>query len=120
MKIQVYIFSLLLLTATFAVDISETGGKKSVATPITKPVNSMNVTGSVISIDIIGNTVTIESGRKKKNQWVFSIPMSAKIMQGKKIIALRDISLGAKISVRYTKNGDTLSASSIKLLPNKK
>ncbi len=121
MKIQAYIFSLLLLTAAFAVDVSATDGKNPVATPITKPAtSSMNVTGSVISIDIIGNSVTIEGGRKKKIQWVFSIPMSAKIMQGKKIIALRDITIGSKISVRYTKDDDTLNASSIKLWPSKK
>lgn len=120
MKFPAYIFSLLVLAAAFAVDVSATDGKKSVATLITKPITSMKVTGAVVSVDLIGNTITIEGIRKKKIQWNFSVPMTAKIMQGKKTIAFRDITLGAKISVRYTKDGDTLNAVSIWLWPGKK
>ena len=120
MKTYAYILGALLIGGVFAVDVSANGGKKSVMAPVTQTSKSMNAAGSVLSIDIIGNTITVEGGRKKKIQWVFSVPAVAKIMEGKKVISLGDITTGSKVSVHYTKDRDTLNASFIKVWPIKK
>ena len=120
MKIYACILSMMLASGALATDGSVKSGRKSIAASVRKLSKSTIAAGTVISTDIVGNTITIESRGKKKIQWLFSVPANAKITGGQKIVALRDVSIGAKISVRYAKDGDTLNAYSIKVWPPKK
>jgi hypothetical protein len=109
----------LFIGGALVMDTSATGNQNPVATPA-KPVISLHKEGSVVSTDVIGNTIVVEGKGRKKPQWIFSIPITAKITQGKKIITLRDITLGSKVAVKYTKDGDTLNVSSIQVVSAKK
>ena len=114
MKTSAYLLCALLTGGIFA-----TGVTASAPAPATssKKISSMSATGIVVTIDAVGNTITVKG---KKKQWTFAIPANAKIMQGRKPIVLMDIASGSKVTVRYFKDGDTLSASSIKVLPTAK
>ncbi len=116
MKFYACALSALLVGGAFAANT--TPAVTSVATP--KPAKAMTAMGSVVSADVVGNTLTVAG--KKKAQWTFSVPASAKITQGKKNIALTigDLSTGTKVAVKYTKDGDTLTAVSIKVWAAKK
>jgi len=119
MKIYTYILSLLLIGSAFAADLATASSAKSpVASASTKTVKSLTATGSVLSLDMVGNTITVEG--KKKVLWTFSVPATAKILEGKKAIVFGDIAAGFKIAVKYTKDGDTLTASMIRVWPVKK
>jgi len=117
MKIYACVLSAVLACAAFAADSTSTPAVTSVPA---KHVKSMTAMGSVSSTDLVGNTITVEG--KKKAQWTFEVPATAKLTQGKgkKAIALGDINSGDKVAVKYTKDGDTLTASSIKVWPAKK
>ncbi len=122
MKIYACVLSALLIGGIFAVDVSAKSAKKSVSMSINKPSKSMTAAGTVLSVDMVGNTITVEGKGKKKPQWIFSVPVNARILiqSGKKSLTLADISAGAKVSVKYYKDGDTLNASLIRVWPTKK
>jgi hypothetical protein len=117
MKIYASVLSVLLAGAAFAADTAATPVATAMTTPA-KPAKSMTAVGSVVSADVVGNTLTVEG--KKKVQWTFSVPAAAKITQSKKAITIGDIAAGSKVAVRYTKDGAALTASSIKVWPAKK
>ena len=120
MKIYACILSMMLASGALAADGSVKSGRKPIAASIRKLSKSTIAAGTVISTDIVGNTITVLGRGKKKIQWIFSVPANAKITEGKKIVALRDVTTGSKIFVRYAKDGDTLNAYSIKVWPPKR
>ncbi len=75
---------------------------------------SMSIKGTVVSTDAVGNTIVVKG---KKADETFSVPATAKIMQGKMACALADIAAGAKVTVKYTTENGTNTASSIKVAP---
>ena len=119
MKIYAYALSALLIGGALVMDTAATGNQSSVVAT-SKPAKSLHKEGSVVSTDVIGNTIVVEGKGRNKSQWIFSIPISAKITQGKKIITLGDITAGSKVAVKYTKDGDTLNVSSIQVVNAKK
>ena len=114
MKTSAYILCALLTGGVFAADVTPSA-KTSVSA--SKKISSLIATGVVVATDAVGNTITVKG---KKKQWTFAVPANAKIAQGKKPVALMDITSGSKVVVHYFKDGDTLSASSIKVLPTAK
>lgn len=114
MKIRAYLLCALLAGAAFA-------AAPSVATTAiraqAKAAKSLSATGLIESTDMVGNTITVKG---KKAQWVFAVPANTKIAAGKKTLAFADITTGSKVSVRYVKDADTLTAFSIKVLALKK
>ena len=120
MKIRAWVLStLLFVNGAFIMDAAASGDLNSPAVPV-KAAKTLRATGSVASVDIIANTITVVGRGRKKPQWIFSVPTGAKITQGKKAIALGDITTGSSLAVKYTKDGDTLNASSIQVLRPKK
>ena len=75
---------------------------------------SMNLKGAVVSTDAVGNTITVKG---KKEDVTVSVPATAKITEGKKTVALADIAAGSKVTVKYTEENGTKTASSIKVAP---
>ena len=118
MKSSTYFLTALLLCVAFTGSISANDHKKITAS-IHNASRFLSATGLVIAADIVGNTITIEGKGKKKPQWTFSVPTTAKISQGKKTITLGDIISGSTVAVKYNKDGDTLNATSIRLVPTK-
>ena len=70
--------------------------------------------GAVISVDAVANTLTIKS---HKDTATYAISATAKITSGKKEVKLADITAGEHVSVTYTKDGATMTASSVKVMP---
>jgi hypothetical protein len=119
MKIRAYALSVLLIGGALVIDTAATDNQSSAATTA-KPQKLLHKEGSVVSMDVIGNTIVVEGRGRNKPQWIFSIPINAKITQGKKSITLGDITVGSKVAVKYTKDGDTLNVSSIQVVYIKK
>jgi hypothetical protein len=119
MKINTCILSVLFVGSVLAANSASLSDPKVVVTNTSaKAAKFFSAMGSVITVDMVGNTLAVQG--KKKNQWLFSVPANAKILEGKKAIVLGDIIIGFKVSVKYTKEGDTLTASVIKVWPTKK
>jgi len=119
MKMIACVASAILASSIYAADVvAPTNTQPVIANMSAKAMKSLTATGLVISVDMVGNTLTIEG--KKKATLVFSVPATAKILEGKKSIVLGDIAIGFKVAVKYTKDGDTLQASKIQVLVAKK
>ena len=117
MKTYAYILCALLTGGAFTVETLASEGSNAPATSA-KHARTLTAAGTVTSIDVVGNTLIVEG--RKKSSLTFSIPANTKITQNKKTITLGDITTGSKVVVRYTKDGDTLTAASIKVWPAKK
>ena len=78
---------------------------------------AMKARGEVVSVDAVANTLTIKG---HKGDVTFAVAATAKITSGKKEVKLADIAVGSKVAVTYTKDGATMTASAIKVVPAKK
>ena len=119
MKTYAYIVGALLIGGAFAIDVYAYDTSSVAAAPA-RHAKSLAMAGTVVSIDVVGNTLIVEGRGKKKAQLTFAIPANAKITENKKAITLGDITTGVKVAVRYTKDHDTLTAFSVKVLSLKK
>jgi len=77
---------------------------------------AMKAHGEVVSVDAVANTLTVKG---KKADVTFAVSATAKITSGKKEVKLADITAGSKVAVTYMKDGATMTASAIKVLPAK-
>ncbi len=77
-------------------------------------VKSMWMSGTVVSTDAVGNTIVVKG---KKDQDSFSVPATAKIEEGKKTVALADVSADSHVSIKYTEANGQKEASLIKIHP---
>jgi hypothetical protein len=114
MKAYAYALSALLVGAAFA---AEAAAPVAATTAAPAKAKTMQATGKVVSTDAVGNTLIVEG--RKKTQWTFAVPATAKITEGKKSISLVDVTVGTKVMVRYTKDGETMNAATIKVMPAK-
>ena len=90
---------------------------KATTTETAKAPRALKTRGEVVSVDAVGNTLTIKG---RKSDVTFAVAADAKIMNGKKEEKLADIATGSKVAVTYTKDGATMTASAIKVVPMKK
>lgn len=119
MKTYACVVGALLVGGAFAIDVSANDAS-SIATAPARHIKTRAMAGTVVSIDVVGNTLSVEGRGKKNARLTFAIPANAKITENKKAITLGDITTGVKVAVRYTKDGDTLTAASVKVLVPKK
>ncbi len=70
--------------------------------------------GTVEKVDAAKKEVIVKQG---KEEMTFSLGEKAKIMEGKKELALKDLKKGENVSVEYTKVGTKLTAESISVGP---
>ena len=90
---------------------------KTTTTETVKAPAVMKARGEVVSVDAVANTLTIKG---HKGDVTFAVAASAKITNGKKEAKLADITVGSKVAVTYTKDGATMTASAVKVVPAKK
>ena len=115
MKTCAYILCVMLAGAAIA---AENPAATPAAATLSSKAKSQSATGTVVSTDMVGNTITVKG--KKKAQWIFAVPANTKITQGKKVVAFADIAVGSKVSIAYVREGDVLTSSSIKVILGKK
>lgn len=68
--------------------------------------------GTVVSTDAIANTIVVKN---TKGEETFSLAATGKISSGKKEIKLADVAKDQKVVVKYTEEGATKTASSVKI-----
>jgi len=90
---KLFIVLIALLTVVAFVSVSDGAGKPK----------AMKASGEVTAYDAEGKTITIKGA---KADMTFAIAPDAKVMP--------EVKVGAKVTVMYTKAGDTMTASSIK------
>ncbi len=105
--------SFAMVTGVFA-QSADTTAAKTTAKPAAKAkkATTMYVTGTVTAVDAAANTLTVEKKVKKETK-------SYTFTAGSKV-KLADIAKDSKVTVAYTKDGDKLTASSVKAVVAKK
>jgi hypothetical protein len=118
MKTYAYILSAMLafqgaVLAADAPAAAAADAKPAAAAPAkAKASKSTQLTGAVVSTDAVGNTIVIKG---KKEDATIAVSATTKIMDGKKTVALADIAAGTKVTVKFTEENGTKTASSIKI-----
>ena len=117
-KIALALSALVVLNvAAMANDAAATTTKTTTTkTETVKAPAALKAHGEVVSVDAVANTLTVKG---KKADVTFAVSATAKITSGKKEVKLADITAGSKVAVSYTKEGTTMTASSIKVMPAK-
>ena len=102
--------SFALVTGVFAQSTDSTSKTTTTTkTTTTKKSTSLQATGTVTAVDAAANTITIQP--KKGSALTFTAGSKVK---------LADIAKDSKVVVTYTKDGDTLTAKSVKPATSKK
>ncbi len=84
--------------------------------PAAQPAKLEKFSGAVEKVDAAKKEVVVKQG---KEEMTFSLGEKAKITEGKKELALKDLKKGTNVSVEYTKEGSKLTAESISVGPVK-
>jgi hypothetical protein len=97
MKLTKILIAVLACTAfLFAQEAAAPAAKAEKPAKAAKAAKEMSISGTVVSVDAIANTIIVKS---KKAEDTLSVEAGAKIMQGKKEIALGDLKADAKVTV---------------------
>jgi acid phosphatase class B len=119
-KIALALSALLVLNvAAMAADAPAAAATTTTKTTKTTTVKAkapaeMKTRGEVVSVDAVANTLTLKG---KKADVTYAVAATAKISSGKKEVKLADITAGSKVGVTYMKDGATMTASAIKVMP---
>jgi hypothetical protein len=82
------------------------------AAPAAKPAKAKSFSGTVVSSDAIANSLVVKGS---KGEETFAVAPTAKITQGKKEVKIADVAKDEKVTVKYTEENGTKTASSIKV-----
>jgi hypothetical protein len=99
--------------SAFAAEAAPAAAEKAApAAKPAKPAKAKSFTGTVVSSDAIANSLVVKGG---KGEETFAVAPTAKITQGKKEVKIADVAKDEKVTVKYTEENGTKTASSIKV-----
>jgi len=110
------VFVFVLTAVSFA---EETGAAPAGEQTTVKKADKKQVTGEVITVDTVANTITV---KKPKKEVTVSVDDKTKVMTGKDKKTFADVKVGDKVTVKYTTadGKNTAQSVDIKAVPAKK
>jgi hypothetical protein len=118
--VRAIVIALAATTFLFAQEATTTTTTTTPAAPVAKTAKAAKtmkkeaakiVTGTLISVDAVANTIVV---KVKKAEDTISVDAAAKIMSGKKAVALADLKVNSKVSVTWKMVDGKKVASKIK------
>ncbi len=90
---------------------TETPAPAPAAPATTAPAKMEKFNGEVKNVDAMAKSIAIAKGKVEKS---FAVTADTKITKGKEALKFEDLKAGMNVAVEYKKDGDKLTATSIK------
>jgi hypothetical protein len=114
MKLSHALLALSVCSGLIFAEASTEAAKTEPAKTAVKPAAGAKVGGKVVSVDAIGNTIIVKTGKKEDT---IGVTTDTKILSGGKAVALADIKADEKVRMTCKKEDGKLVATEIKVVP---